>query len=267
MRKIFVLVLLVALIMAYTADSSKADNSSFFEKISAEIIELRSAIRKIAEELDELKSKVAEEFEGMFGGTTSFDQLCTGELNDRKVCFGEATGFIGATSTATWANPTGATIIVDAVEMFPTSKASSTMLYWAATSTNATSTVANYTFPNFGAGSGGEIVKFAGNIGVGAYVISTTTIATGTQTIAHNFALHPATLDLVFDGTRYFATTTPTTTALLAAGERLIFGISAPSRRCGGSEGPAVAERACDSATSSQRTQVRWRVKYHHFTE
>lgn len=271
MKKLLtVLVIVVLVAVGWVNYQAKAQGSSFSEALSAEIIELRSSVRLIAEEIDKLWSAIEELRSKKLGaaGESDFNVVCRGEGTDGRVCFGGATGTFTSTTTAFWTLPrsfteraAGKEIHLTRVELFNTAKASSTILYWSATSTIASTTVADYHTPV--PGNQFSILQTAGKFGIGAFLIGTSTVATGTERIVHmGDPKYPNVEDVVYDGTRTtFSTTTATSTAILRDGEGIVFGRLAPSRNCGGSAGPTVATRSCESASTSAIT-TRWMVDF-----
>ena len=120
-------------------------------------------------------------------------------------------------------------------------------------------------------GTQSNIAQSGGTIGVGAMLISTSSIATGTtRSIISSFgSRNNISLD-PYNGTNTLVTHNSTTTALIKNGEGIMFGIRAPSQRCQGTFfATIVSAGSCESATSSISTTspgyIRWAVKYHYY--
>ena len=220
--------------------------------------------------------------EPTFGGESALNTLCLGEDTANRVCAGVATGLMRtlgiatttATTTATWLNNTGNDVIIDYVAMYPTSKASSTFVVWVATSTTATTTLADHNNPIVGGSSASGFP--VGGIGVGAYIIASTTIATGTQPVVFKSGVAGAFdvqggIGAGADGTSGPAaqatSTAATSTIILRNGERIVFGRRAPALSCRGKDTGGIASNVgviCESATSTNATPLRWIVKYYY---
>lgn len=263
MKNIVLVILLIAVALGYgwiTKGELLEATKFTFEK--GWIISER-LINNIGENVGDFGKSVKENVSGVFGGQSSLDTLCLGEQSD-DVCFSFARGDFGtgsnSTSTAIWRNVhAGKEVFIDQVEIVPSVKASSTMEVWVATSTRATTTIADYTNPEPGGSQAIVGSNFpVGNIGLERFVLASSTIATGTRPIVISG----------FNVGQYLARSvgaSATTSIVLADGELLVFGIRSPSKRCAGSEGPSATERACESATSTNRGDFNWMVRYHYY--
>lgn len=266
MKNLVLIILLIAVALGYgwiTKDELLETTKFAFEKgwILSERL-----ITNIGENVGEFGKDVKDGVSGVFGGKTGLDTLCLGEQSD-DICFSYARGDFGvgtnSTSTVVWRNVhAGAEVFIDYVEIWPAVKASSTMEVWVATSTRATTTIADYDNPEPGASQAIVGSNFpVGRIGIERFVLASSTIATGTRPIVRS----------VYDRGQYAGVTnkaslhSATTSISLLDGEVLIFGIRSPEKSCGGPSASTVSARSCESATSTNRGDFNWMVKYHYY--
>lgn len=191
-------------------------------------------------------------------GVTNFTEIAAGSLAEGTADCTSDPAISSASSTCVITNRTGTDWFIDKAVIYPTTSASGTIIAFVATTTGATSTIANYLYPTLVS----TPALGTGNIGIGAFVISPTVIATGTPS-------HQPVQNNVFssrDGLA--ASTTATSTFVVKNGESVLLGVRGSAPTCGGAEGSVANSRlaqTCPSATSTNRTPVRLWIKYFRF--
>ena len=235
---VFALVAVVLATLALTSSTGKTDGGK------PQSFATPTPQKNVGMRLRDLVSSL-----GIFGGATNYDTLCLGEVVAGDVCYGWARGTMEtaagtATGTATFFNNLGVDIIVDYIEMYPTRSASSSMYVWAATSSQATTTTSDYLNPiirkrKSGSGDSPLFTTVSGAyMEISSYLIASTSIATGTRPVIFSHGLiarddqenpdvqSKNTINVGLAGKLDKATTSAaTTTAILRATERIIFGI------------------------------------------
>mgnify|MGYP001586781144 CR=1 FL=1 len=211
------------------------------------------------------RDKIAEEL--ALGGSTSYDIVCFDSDNDDPLCYGGASGTITtATSTGAWRNLIGQEVWVDYTEMTLSRNASSS-LYFVAGTSSVNSLVSDR--------AGFDLVSTRGQL-----LIASTSVATGTRPVItnENWPIQATTTNsnlknpllmggqdkMSFPRTGEYSLAEASTSVRVANGEYVLFLVRGAAESCMGNQQGGGIGRICESATSTNRDPVLWKLRFHY---
>lgn len=228
----------------------------------------------LAQKLNKQMAKNGGDITSMvFGGETNYGTVCLGEEGNTAICRGGAKGtIVAATSSGAWPQNVADEVWVDYVEMTPSANASSTMYY----SVGIASSTALRDYGQFS-------TQFP-------ILIASTTVATSTRPVITNTNWPiQATTTVIGNPSDFksgterlsFGSDTGTaaqvslgpiasTSVRVGRGDVVVFNVAAQANTCAGNDGSQTKKaagnhpRSCDSATSTTRQTVFWKLFYHY---